>query len=331
MKRAAIRPKEQAMLLVRLASLYGAGLPAVEAFQIAGLPGEVTESVSNGSKVADAFLSYFSPEVIPVIRSGEMSGDLASAFRSSSDILAGSEEFRASLVKSLAYPSAVLATCFAGMVFFSLFVIPQMVAVFDSAGAGRPPSVSFISALPVVMAGLLAVSVLAGTLWNALSRAGIAVKERELLTLRLPLAGRMIRSVTTAGIIRLLASLLVAGIPLRDALAELASAERSVLYREALIGTIADIENGRPLSSSLDREPLSDPALIRAVLAGERSGDLGSALRCISQVMAEDARTRISVLAGFIEPAATVLVGLFVGTVALAMISPMASVLSSLQ
>lgn len=317
-------------MLGQLSVLYGAGVPVVQAMEIAAFPEGIIKNVREGSSVSEAFSGMFCRKTIPVIRVGELTGELSRAFRSAADAVEADLEFSGAIKKSLAYPAMVLAVCVASMLFFSLSIVPQISTLFLSMDVKVPFFVSLLSGLPAFMAVLASAVLLLAVSWAALARKGILERQREGAFFLAPLAGRLIRKSKNAKIAEMLSLLLGAGVPLKDAFVETASSETSVLFREALERVTTDIESGQALSAALKKEPLFEEMLCRAVSAGEGTGRTDSILKGISVNMMQEVKESIGALVLVIEPAATVAVGLFAGLIAAAMMSPITSILSSI-
>lgn len=155
-----------------------------------------------------------------------------------------------------------------------------------------------------------------GTIDADSARSARAVlRQRGMVPLTVEIAGGdgLVRSSTRFGrrlsqrehalIMRQLASLLTAGLPLDEALAVLASQAERDYVRELVAAVRADVVSGQSLAGALAHQPRDFPDIYRAlVAAGEHTGRLGMVLSRLADYIEQRNALRQKILLAFTYP-----------------------------
>ena len=124
-------------------------------------------------------------------------------------------------------------------------------------------------------------------------------------------------------VIRQLASLVTAGLPLAQALAVVQDQAEKTRVRDLLAAIRGDVMSGMPLASAFARHPRDIPELDRAlVAAGEQSGDLGTVLMRLADHIERRNALKQKVTAAFIYPIIVTSVAMLVVTALLVYVVP---------
>ena len=124
-------------------------------------------------------------------------------------------------------------------------------------------------------------------------------------------------------VIRQLASLLTAGLPLAQALAVVQDQSEKTRTRDLLASIRGDVVSGTTLASAFSRHPRDIPELDRAlVAAGEQSGDLGVVMMRLADHIERRNALKAKVTAAFIYPAIVTSVAVLVVTALLVYVVP---------
>ncbi len=123
--------------------------------------------------------------------------------------------------------------------------------------------------------------------------------------------------------IRQLASLVTAGLPLAQALAVVQDQAEKPRVRDLLAAIRGDVVSGMTLASAFSRHPRDIPELDRALIAaGEQSGDLGTVLMRLADHIERRNALKAKVTAAFIYPAIVTGVAILVVTALLVYVVP---------
>ncbi len=135
--------------------------------------------------------------------------------------------------------------------------------------------------------------------------------------------GRRLGGTERALVIRQLASLIGAGLPLAQALAVVQDQSEKARTRDLLAAIRADVVSGMTLASAFARHPRDIPELDRALIAaGEQSGDLGIVMMRLADHIERRNALKAKVTAAFIYPAIVTTVALLVVTALLVYVVP---------
>jgi len=291
---------------------------------------EVREQIESGTSLAEAMAAR--PEAFgeiyrSLIHAGESSGKLSVILDRLASLTQRQLQTRSTVIGALAYP-AVLLTVAGGVLLLMLaFVLPRFATLFTSLEVPLPPTTAALLAFGTMLrawwwAVLIAlVGGAVGLRYYLRSPAG--KRQVDTLLLRLPVVGGITRSFATARVTRLMGTLIDSYLPLLDVLGLLKKAAGNLHYA-TLIGEVEQaVTRGDPMSSALEGSPLIPPSVVEAIRSGEGSGQLAPTLLSLSAFLDEENEVVIKTAASILEPVILVILGLFVGAVALSIFLPM--------
>jgi type II secretory pathway component PulF len=325
-----------------LAALLPAGMPlsralATSAHVAAGDLAEVLEAVrarvERGQSLAVALAEhpdYFPSLYVGMVRAGERSGDLAAAFVRLTDQLERQDQLRARLLSASIYPLLLALVGGVAMVVLLLFVLPRFAELLAGAGATLPRSTAMLLAasegLQRYWPALFLIPLLAGAGVVACRSAGRGGSLAAMLLLRVPLVGRLRRTLLAARFARVTGVLLGGGAPLLVALTEAVHSLDDPLARSETERIRDRVREGRPLHGAIAEGPLYPPLLARLVAVGEESSRLQEFLLKAAELFEDRAERALHRLVTLAEPAMIVGFGVVVAIVALSLLQAIYSV-----
>jgi general secretion pathway protein F len=294
--------------------------------------GAIREQVAGGEPFAAA-LSRF-PRSFPglyrgLIAVGAESGQLGSVLARLADYLEARLALRQKFGMALIYPALVTVVALAVIATLLLYVVPQIVAVYEQSR----------QTLPWLTRALIATSgFLRATLWYWLvaiaAVAGAAVlllrseawRERwHAFLLRMPVAGAVLRALDTARFASTLAILTSSGATLLGALETAGGVVWALPLRRAAHGAAERVREGVTLARALASERVFPPLLVHLVANGEQSGQLPAMLDRAAREQEADAERRLSWLAALVQPILIIVMGAIVMMLVLAVMLPIVS------
>lgn len=322
-----------------LASLLEAGLTVEQSFNalieqaeservrqvLAALRGEVLA----GNTIAKALASF--PGAFPelyrtLVAAGETSGQLARVLTRLADYLEDRQQLRARLALALVYPSIVLAVAVLVVGALLVYVLPQVVQVFQHAHQQLPwltraliALSAFLQATWIGWLAVIAAAVVA--LRFALARAGSRAAIHRMLW-RAPLIGRVLRHLDAARLASTLSILVGSRVPILQALEAGTGVMILVPMREALATAARGVREGMGLSRALAATRAFPPVMVHLIASGEASGRLDEALERAARQQQNDIATRLAAFAALFEPAMILAMGGVVLTIVLAILLP---------
>jgi general secretion pathway protein F len=322
-----------------LASLLEAGLTVEQAFYalieqaerervrqvLAALRGEVIAG-NTIARALGAFPHVFSELYRTLVAAGEASGQLPRVLTKLADYLEDRQQVRAKLALALIYPTIVMGVAVVVVGALLVYVLPQVVQVFQHAH----------QQLPLLTRALIALSTFlraTWVLWLALfiaaafglrfalrreaSRAAI-----HRFVWRAPMAGRMLRYLDASRLAATLSILVGSRVPILQALEAGTGVMTLVPMREALTSAARGVREGMPLARALGATQAFPPVMVHLISSGETSGRLDEALERAARQQQNDITTRLAAFAALFEPAMILIMGGVVLTIVLAILLP---------
>lgn len=320
------RPAELAATMRQLATLVGAGVPVADALAAVAAQAEqpalvraltvARAQLREGASLADALAAeprVFPPLFPDLVRAGEASGALATVLLRLAEHTEASAALRARLRAALTYPAVMTAATAAVLAFLLAWVVPQVTRLFAENGGTLPlPTRLLVGVTHALHAGwwVLLLLGLAGAWWLRAYAATPTGRERlDAMSLRLPLAGRVVRRTAMARLARTLATLLAGGVPLEAALGMAGAVVGNRRLAAAVAGARAAVREGHALAPALAASGLFPALLVQLVAVGERGGSLAAMLERAALTYEGEVETAVATVTALVEPLLVVVMG----------------------
>lgn len=326
-----------------LSVIINAGLPLLTGLQIirkqtsSRVLGRIIEQlitdVNNGKFLADGLERYrhvFGDLYVSIVRIGETSGTLASNLSYLWDHMRKSSALKSKVRSALIYPVILLVMTILITGFLTFYVFPKMLTAFTSLNVHLPwptrvliATLGFLRKFWWLLSGLFIAGAIVFRLL-LLTRTVRYLFNRSLIAL--PVVGRLITDVNIAYLSQLLAVMLKSGSKIVESLTVVSRATGNIVYQRALTEAAEEVRRGRTLSSFLATRRRLFPPLVAAMAAvGETTGNLEQNLFYLSEYYTEEVDEALRNATSLLEPAIILAMGLVVGFVALAVITPVYS------
>jgi general secretion pathway protein F len=335
----ALSPGELTQITRGLASLLEAGLTVEQAFNalieqaenerarqvLAALRGEVIAG-NTVAKALAAFPNVFSELYRTLVAAGETSGQLPRVLTKLADYLEERLQLRARLSLALIYPAIVLGVALVVVGALLVYVLPQVVQVFQHAHQQLPwltraliAFSAFLQATWVLWLLLFAAAAIA--LRIALERPASRAAIHRFLW-RAPAIGRLLRHLDAARLAATLSILVGSRVPILPALEAGTGVMTLVPMRDALSTAARGVREGMGLARALGATHAFPPVMVHLISSGETSGRLDDALERAARQQQNDIATRLATFAALFEPVMILFMGGVVLTIVLAILLP---------
>jgi len=323
----------------QLATLVRAGLPLEESLLAVSQQTEkprvqsiilgVRSRVMEGHTLADGFAEF--PRVFPeiyraTVAAGEQSGYLDRVLERLADYTESREEMRQKILGAMLYPIVLTVMCFAIVSGLLAYVVPKVVAVFQSTHAQLPIATRVLIAVSALLRSyglvLLVVVVIAGVLLSRVLRKPAPRRRYHRLLLTLPVVGKLARGFNTARFTRTLSILTASAVPVLEALRIAGEVVTNLPMRDAIVETSQRVREGAPIGRSLAASRLFPPMTIHLISSGEASGELESMLEQAAKSQERELDGLLTALVGLLGPLLIVLMGVIVMGIVFAMLLP---------
>ena len=145
----------------------------------------------------------------------------------------------------------------------------------------------------------------------------------DTVAIRAPQIGKLMRSLATARLARLMGTLLESKVPMLECLALTREASTNGHYVRMLDRAEESLTRGEPFSTAISSGELISPSVCEAVRNAERTGQVGQVLSSMADFLDEENEVVIKSVTGLMEPLILIVLGLIVGTVAISMFLPL--------
>jgi len=330
---------ELALFTRQLASLLKASLPLEQAFSalleqaertyVRDLIASIRSKVMGGASLSDALAHYprdFADIYRALVASGEQIGQLARVLSRLSDYIERRNMLVQKVKLAFTYPAIVTVVAFAIVIFLLTYVVPQIVSVF----ANTKQKLPFLTTVMLDVSDfvrnyglyVLLVVVGLGFAWRrALKDPAIKMRWHTWL-LTAPLYGRFERSLNTARFASTLAITTGSGVPILRALQTSRDTLTNVAMRLQVEEAANNVREGIGLARALSAHKHFPPMLIHMIRAGEVTGELPAMLERAANAQEQDLERRAMTIAGLLEPALILAMGVVVLLIVLAVLMP---------
>lgn len=239
-------------------------------------------------------------------------------------------------VKSAMVYPAILSVVATGVVVFLLtFVMPTFISMFEGSGVPLPAPTRLLLAMSNSLRNFWYVYLLVIMgfvyLFKRFASTSDGRRTIDRYKLRLPLYKGMTRKVISARFCRTLSTLLSSGIPLLQAMENVAGAVGNTVVADSIIESKEDVRKGVALSIPIRRTGHFPPMVDNMIKIGEESGTLDEILDKTANFFDEEVETEVQRLLTFMEPMLIVAMAVVVGFIVISMMMPMFDMLKTVQ
>jgi type IV pilus assembly protein PilC len=150
------------------------------------------------------------------------------------------------------------------------------------------------------------------------------------LMFKIPVVKNLIKKIVLVRFSRTLGGLISGALSISESLNLTARAVCNDIYEEAILKANDDLKNGIALSKALKVNPELFPNfLISLVAVGEKTGTLDKVLKNFADFYEEDVSSALKDLTTLLEPLLLLFMGLIVGTISLAILLPIYSMVGT--
>lgn len=334
-----VRSDEVVYFANQLAGMVDTGVPIADALEATidhAPPGafrntieDVIQRVQGGAEFSAALAAHpkvFSSLFVNMVRASEATGTLGGVLARIADYLVEQREIRKKIKGALVYPACMLLFAIGSTIFLLTYVLPKFTAIYASKRAILPIPTRALMAVsdwmvgywPWLTAGLIAAGV--GLTWFLRSPRGGWIA--DWVRLNIPLLGPMFRKACLARSLRTLGSMISAGVSVLEAVHITRDVVGNRHFARVFDNVHRRLEEGEQLSQALLDAPFFPRPIWQMLNAGERTGQLGPAMERVADLCEADLRHTIRTATQFIEPGMIVIMGIVIGSIALALLLP---------
>ena len=324
----------------QLATMLGAGIPLVQAFEIIGAGHEkpsmrkllldIKGDIEGGTSLHEALAKhplYFDKLYTNLTEAGEQAGALESLLDKIATYKEKTEAIKKKVKKALFYPAAVLAVALIVTTILLIFVIPQFESLFKGFGADLPAFTQavinlsrFVQAKGLYIATVVGIGIYTFVYFNKRSRKLNEFLDRAML--KFPIIGPILNKAAIARFARTLSTMFSAGVPLVEALESVAGATGNVVYENAVMRMRDEVATGQRLQRAMENTGMFPNMVVQMIAVGEESGSLDTMSGKVASFYEEDVDNAVDSMSSLLEPLIMAILGVLVGGLVIAMYLP---------
>jgi general secretion pathway protein F len=334
-----VKPADISVMTRQLSTLLWAGLPLVSALEslipqtrsarFKKILAQIKNAIVEGSDFAQALSLYpgvFSALYINMIRSGETAGTLEIVLERLADLMEKQNALASRVKGALYYP--VFMAVIGSLVLFALmgYVVPKITSIFTDLNQTLPlPTILLIGASKFIKGYWWLFMILAGGLAYGARLFINTEKGRysfDKMKLSLPIAGNMIKKLSSSRFFRTLASLLNNGVSMLKSLEIVKNIAGNVLFAEALENVAEEVGKGKGLAESISAQNIFPMLSVQMIQVGEQSGELETMLSKVAEIYEKEVENTITGMTSLLEPIMILFMAVIIGFIVVAIALP---------
>ena len=332
----------------QFATMIDAGIPIIKCLDILetqtkedamkAVINATRKDVKGGLSLTDALAKHpqaFSKLYVNMIRAAEIGGILDVILDRLAGFLEKEMEIRGKIKSAMMYPTIVL--CFAGFMVLALFlfVLPRFKEIFLSMNVEMPPvTMALFSAGDWLQAYWWMVLLLGAGGFIGFKQYGKTAGGRyqvDKLKLRVPIFGDLSLKLSVARFCRTFGTLIASGVPMMRSLEIIGETSGNAVLAESIANARTSIREGAKISQPLASSGLFPAMVTHMIDVGEETGRLSEMLVKVADFYDDEVDAMVKGLTSLIEPMLIVFMGVLVGFIAIAVMTPIFKLVSSIH
>ena len=325
----------------QMATLLNSGIKLTEALSVLTLQSsdvrfknalvDIRDRVVSGESFTDAlkdYSDYFDVIYVSMVRVGEVTGSLGANFATIAGFMEKRQKVESKVITAMVYPAILIVFCLAVILVLTIAVIPKIGEQIVKTGQELPWITKQLMNVGYVLSSwwlLLIILVMFGIGWGIKRFFGTVrgAYLRDRILLSLPLFGPLVKQRVVSRFASTLSTLLGSGLSMAESLRVVAEVTGNTLMRQAVGQARERILAGADIATPLRDSGVIDPTIAHMVTVGEKSGELETMLKNISDNLESSTDVVIDRLSAAIEPIIIIIMAAIVGAIAYATILPM--------
>jgi type IV pilus assembly protein PilC len=332
-----LRTKNLVIFSRQLGTMIYSGIPIIQALDL--LQGkandrksklvfsQIYEDVQKGNSLSDAMTlqrGVFPELLTNMVRAGEIGGTLDHSLTRMAVHFEKEAKLSSKIKSASVYPMILAIVSLAAVLLLVTFVLPTITAMFDESlmpwstrillGLSGFLISNYITIILVVVFGAIGI--------RFLLKVRVIRIEFDKFKLRIPIFGKLNRTVYSARCARAFASLYSSGVQTLDMIETTGKVLSNAYLEELFVGVLADVSKGELISKAIERTEEFEPMLGSMIFIGEEAGSLGDILISTADYFDDEADSAIQRMISLIEPIMIIVLGIVIGFIVVSIIQP---------
>lgn len=332
--------RDLVFMCIHFHELESAGVPlldsvadlrdSAESDSLKALMIDVYESLKNGDLLSQAFSRHeriFDPIFIGLVKAGEKTGNFAESFRQLEEHYKWLLDLKQSLKRALIYPISMVVIMVFIIIMMMIFVVPQLTSFLESQEIPLPVYTKVLIVVSTFLLNywlhllifIILFILFVKTSGNLLSGAKYII---DYIKINSPVFGKLLKKIEIARFCRFFSITYSSGMNVTESLQICQNVITNSVIRENLKFVEKSVTEGESLTRSLKATGEFPSLVIRMFRIGEEGGNLASTLQNINHFYDKEVKNTVSALIAIIQPALTVVVGMILLWITVAIFGP---------
>ena len=292
---------------------------------------KVIDDVSSGLSLSKSMRKHpkvFNSMFVNIIKAGESAGVLDQVLFQLADFIAHDLKLRMGITQAIRYPSIVVGITILVGVFAVTYILPRFSTLFANTKIDLPTPTRILLGINQFFTdywqfAIFGILILIIAIWRTLkTKAGLYQWHKILL--ELPVFGPIAQKMAISRFCHVLDTLDRTGVPILDALEIAGKTAGNAFIEERLAKVYKDVQMGKKVAVSITSHTLDifPNHVLKMIQVGEEAGAMDDMLKEIGDMTDAEVQDKVLKLTATLEPIITVIMGVFILTLALSIFLP---------
>jgi type IV pilus assembly protein PilC len=343
-----IKTADLISIFVHLEQLEKAGVSIIDSIadlkenadsaKVRNLMHEIFEAIKNGSLFSESLLKHpdvFNKIYIGLISMGEKTGNLANAFASIIEDIKWNNDINRKTSKAVRGPMFGILVMFVVLGVMTSVVVPKVTAFLTAQSIDLPFMTVALIAFSDFMKNywyiMIIVPIIIFIIVKILQTSeNIAIKIDH-IKLYMPVFGPIIKKIDSAKFCQFFALTFRSGLGVLECLESSSGVIKNKAIKRSIIMVKDQVSDGQSMTKSIGATGYFPSLVVRMFKVGEESGNMESALQNIKFFYDREINDSIDKIVGMIQPTITLVMGLMIAWITIAVFGPIYSTFSNIQ
>lgn len=339
-----MKPRQLEFFLTQLSTYIKAGITLIDSVKILSrqtkkktekrVYDRLIYELNTGLSFSEALIkqeNVFPKLLINMVKTAELTGQLTDVLDDMADYYKTMDSNRKQIISAMTYPSVIFVISIAIITFVILWVVPEFVGIYATAGAELPgitlmiinlSSFLEINLLYIILV-ILFVALLFVLLYKNVQKFRYAV---QWVLLHIPIVKTIITDSEIIMFTKTFASLTNHDVFITDSMEVLGKITNNEIYKELIGDAIVNLKAGEGISTAFKNHWAFPNTAYEMMVTGERTGRMGDMMQTVANYYQDHQRVIISQMKSLIEPVMIILLAAIVGVILLSIVIPMFSI-----
>lgn len=321
----------------QMSTMISSGIPIIQALDMLQSKAEnkrakevfrnLFEEVQKGNSISDAMLSQqgaFPNLLTNMVRAGELGGTLDKSLLRMSTHFEKEAKLSSKIRSASIYPAILAVVSVFVVLLLVTFVLPSITSMFDASKMPWTTKIilSFSHFIINNWIGIIVtiLFLVVGIRFSLKIHSVRVFVDR--MKLKMPVFGKLNRTVYSARCARAFASLYSSGVQTLDMIETTGKVLNNAYLEEKFESVLESVSRGELISKSIEATGEFEQMLSSMIYIGEESGSLGDILNSTADYFDDEADSAIQRMISMIEPIMIIVLGVIIGFIVVSIIQP---------